>query len=721
MGKKIVALNLALILMVGVVLSSSTAYADETNEKQATDYSQAVGISQDGINTDKNNSLKANLVPASPYLITVGGTSFNSDVNSSGTGWSYNAEENQLDLSGYNGASILSSGDLTIYASGGTFITGVSGANPRSGIAVNGKLNLFFKDILSIKGGNGGQFGGDGIYAKTLNISAEDNESSFKCSGGTGGDYGGCGLYADDIYLDPNQAAITGSAGSNPGYGIVYKNSLYIGVCDMTVQIDYPNGSAIATTGSNPFYYSKWDDIAVENYQITFSVKTYTLTVNGNGGTCWGQNTYAKKFRYPNFLAKLEDYVCSRDGYRQIGWASGSNLTALDENIWLTSNTVIEASWVPVQSNTVLFVGNGGKINGSYYLSTITGSSISVPNRSEATRTDAYGNSMYLLGWTNQLKLSSNSSHVLNYDAGWYLPGSHVSFDSSRTMYAKWASAGNIINYDCNGGRCTDITGSSTGKTQAILSTGSDLTLYVLSDLDVQFQKNDYTFVGWKNDNGDQFVMGQAITGNSSTLTVTNLKAQWAKNCVVYLGGNGGTYTQDGGAFAGVYSYEGKVLKLSDYTFERFGYKLTGWNTKKDGTGKAYSLTDSITLTGDNLNLYAQWAIEGTPFYGSSTDSKDTATCYLVSEQNKVNISLHITSLDNSSIVKGEKPVYFALYKGGRLISIVKNNAVLPANGTIYNTTIYYPATTTPDMCKIFVLDGTNYKPLCQEILCHLS
>lgn len=50
----------------------------------------------------------------------------------------------------------------------------------------------------------------------------------------------------------------------------------------------------------------------------------------------------------------------------------------------------------------------------------------------------------------------------------------------------------------------------------------------------------------------------------------------------------------------------GVAETLTPNAFSREGYDFTGWNTKPDGSGKAYKDGDSIALTED-LTLYAQW------------------------------------------------------------------------------------------------------------------
>jgi len=53
------------------------------------------------------------------------------------------------------------------------------------------------------------------------------------------------------------------------------------------------------------------------------------------------------------------------------------------------------------------------------------------------------------------------------------------------------------------------------------------------------------------------------------------------------------------------YDSGGTVTSLSN-TFEKTGFKFTGWNTSADGTGKAYEAGNTFKIY-ENVTLYAQW------------------------------------------------------------------------------------------------------------------
>ena len=142
-----------------------------------------------------------------------------------------------------------------------------------------------------------------------------------------------------------------------------------------------------------------------------------------------------------------------------------------------------------------------------------------------------------------------------------------------------------------------------------------------------------YTFKGWDLD-------GKIVTSvNSSVFTkdaVINLTATYTQDTfvgddrVLILNANGGTIS---GKASNKYDYlgggnSGTAMSLLPYTPVREGYKFTGWNTKKDGSGKNYTYIywrrwdkdDKDDLNRDtiiknslgaeyyqNVTLYASW------------------------------------------------------------------------------------------------------------------
>ena len=545
MRNKLIALNLALILLVSIFLSMPSASAvGEKDLGSERNCQQATGVPiDDSKKAPPQNagasSIQADAMSVTPYLITVGGTPFYSNTNKSGSGWSYDASHATLNLTNYSGSSIRASGDLTIYSKDFAYICGNSEVFGANAITVSGSLSInIVSGSFRVYGGPGTYAGGDGIHASNLNLNIVRNDRDsigFICNGGEGTTYGGWGICAGDINLFPgvskyqDSSTISGGNSSvNAGYGIVFDNTLSIGVCQMIVQSGNTSGYAIASTKSgNRYYCSIYDDVVDESYRISFTPRIRTLTFDGNGGTYYGQGSSSVNCQYPNSIY-LGDYLFTRSGYAQVGWTTGSNLILMDSRIPVLSNMTLSASWVPVQNKTVLFVGNGGKISGNDYVTAATQTAVNVPSRTEATRIDAYNIPMYLLGWCSDLSWHTDFNHVLNGTGTqkWYMPSSTQTWDRPDVLYARWISLGNIIYYDGNGG----VSGLSPYQVQAILSTGSDMTLYVQNDLG--FTKYGYTFTGWKDSNGTSYVAGQAIAPVTD-LSVTTLQAQWARTFTI--------------------------------------------------------------------------------------------------------------------------------------------------------------------------------------------
>lgn len=610
LDRKIVSLNLALAFIVTMFLGFPSAFAaDET-----------------------------------AYSIIVGDTLFYNTEDKSGTGWSYSASDGVLTLDGYSGSSILASGDLTIYSYETVKVTGDSGTRFGSdAITVDGCLYLFaFSGSAAFTGGRGDTYyGGDGIDAASLYISSFSS-TQITSTGGYGVTRGGYGITGGTISLYAKKATITGGNSSNTaGSGIYFSSSLYIDVSTMTVQAGNTSGYAIVSLGELSYYLSKHVTLTTTgNYKNTYTPNTYTLTLYGDGGTFEGSSSQSFTGQYPTYT-DLGIYVFTRSGYQQVGWVTGSDFVPLGDFYLPTSNTSLYASWVEMQSNSVLFIGNGGTINENYYLKTTTGTSVSIPDRSETVRTDASGSNLYLLGWTNSIDYSCETdlgNYIINRHDKWYLPGATSSIDSQTTLYAHWISEdydSNIICYSGNGG--TSSTGGE-AVVQGSLTSGSDISLYVQDDMG--FTRTGYSFDGWKDSGGTSYATGQLITRPTADFQITNLYAQWVKT----------------------FSYTAK-----------------------------------------------------------SADLADSATCVVTPARYKVDVSLAITSLTNSTPYAKTLPVYYALYQNGRMVAIETNNVSQTSSGMTDSLSIQFESTAQPDTCKIFVFNGTAFVPVCAPLVCQFK
>ncbi len=186
-----------------------------------------------------------------------------------------------------------------------------------------------------------------------------------------------------------------------------------------------------------------------------------------------------------------------------------------------------------------------------------------------------------------------------------------------------------------------------------------------------------YSFIGWFKD-------------QKLTKSITNIKkgstgkkkfyAKWTPNryTIVY-NGNGAT---SGTMTSQTKLKYGKKYQLSANTFKKKGATFLGWNTKADGTGKAYANKETVkNLTyknGKKVTLYAQWLrkIDQSEYKIKQNDGKD--------DTKKINDAL-LEAMD------------IAAEKGGRV-------RVTLAAGT-YNVTIQENAT-----CAIMMRSNVELK-----------
>lgn len=114
-----------------------------------------------------------------------------------------------------------------------------------------------------------------------------------------------------------------------------------------------------------------------------------------------------------------------------------------------------------------------------------------------------------------------------------------------------------------------------------------------------------YSFVGWyEKGNSDKTSYISHRTANDITLT-----AKWTPwTAKVYYASNN---PSAGGSMYDTTVTYSTAKKLSKNEYYLAGYEFTGWNTKSDGTGTAYTDEADYTWTGTQKNervtLYAQW------------------------------------------------------------------------------------------------------------------
>lgn len=522
--KKIVALNLTLVFIFTLLMGVQPAHAEATT----------------------------------PYGILVGGTEFYSNADTAGTGWSYVASSNSLYLNGYSGSSIAAAGNLTIYSQGTVTVTGdasvpyaigatgiltihlasgtatLKGADstPDDGgfgvVAPNVIVYVYGTATLSCIGGNSSASdGGHGIAATdSLNI-ATNPTANISCTGGTGTTSGGLGIFGKTVTVSANGTITGGSSAGTIGAGIGFAGSLYIGPCTLTVQAGGTSGYAIgATPSATSFNLSPHvTETTTGTYKKEYLPKNYTLTLYGSGGTYNGSATKSIT-EQAGKLIYLKNYIFTRSDYQQVGWVTGSDFFPFCALYSQTADTGLNASWVDMQANSVLFIGNGGKIGTDYYSKTTTGAAVSIPDSGSTVWSYTTSTNLILLGWSDELSPTVDPLTQVMSTGKWYLPGSTSNITSKTVLYGQYINKNsNVVFYSGNGG--TSSTGGDT-VIQGKDTLGAARTLIIQDAMG--FTRTGYSFDGWKGDPGVSYAAGTALTCASNSSLRTYLTAQWLAN-----------------------------------------------------------------------------------------------------------------------------------------------------------------------------------------------
>ncbi len=236
-----------------------------------------------------------------------------------------------------------------------------------------------------------------------------------------------------------------------------------------------------------------------------------------------------------------------------------------------------------------------------------------------------------------------------------YEPGTKISPTTDISLYAQWKKIGNIITFNPSGAQGVMENYAIKYNEEGILPTNK----YVIPG---------YTFQGWSTtENGEVDYKDNETIKIEEDIT---LYAVWEANTyTVKFDANGGTGTMENQ----VLTYNVKE-KLNARQFRKNDYIFISWNTKKDGTGKAYKNQAEVLnlITEGTITLYAQW---------KSNFSYEIKN-YKVNEINKYidQVPLH-TSIDShkKNIILGD----------GYSVSITSNNKNYIATGSktkIYNS-----------------------------------
>ncbi len=270
--------------------------------------------------------------------------------------------------------------ELTILVMDGTMTvrsTGGDGISARDG-SYGAMVSIGLADgSLNVTGGTEGV----GIFASSLagitslskTWTAADGTEHYDGREGAGtftvtGGYNGLGISALEVVLDAD-GTVTGG-----GYeaAVAYGDLLLIGnqetgaagsTVDVTLRASNSRYSALeAVRGYDnvlsigehivPEYSYTYPTRPVTAYSLHLYPKTYTTTINGDGGTYDGQGSATVSQAYP-YHVKLSDYAFTRPDYVLSGYQINGQTVGTDYEFIPTADTTVTAQWTYAGKNDV--------------------------------------------------------------------------------------------------------------------------------------------------------------------------------------------------------------------------------------------------------------------------------------------------------------------------------------------------------------------------------
>ena len=332
--------------------------------------------------------------------------------------------------------------------------------------------------------------------------------------------------------------------------------------------------SAFTTVTGNVTYYAHW----------TATLRSYTATFNGNGGSTPSPSTITKT--YGSELGTLP--TCSRTGYTFLGWYTASSSgTKISSATKITGTVTYYAQW-SINSYILTYNVNGGN-------------AVS-PNSKSVQYGSAYG--------TLPTPTKNSDAEYIYTFAGWFTAasgGTQVTANTTMnaydtTIYAHWTATKRsyTIDYQTTYGSL-----NRTSQSVAYGSTGS-CTLTMPSN-DAQYT---YTFQGWYTAaNG-----GGTMVGSSLTLETPSVTGAATYYAYVTIAVNRYTFAFD--ANGGSTPYPSFITKdyneaigtlptCSRAADNTYTYAFAGWFDTAAATGGT-QLTTTTRVT-SNSTWYARW------------------------------------------------------------------------------------------------------------------
>ncbi|MBR3135723.1 MAG: leucine-rich repeat protein [Clostridia bacterium] len=312
--------------------------------------------------------------------------------------------------------------------------------------------------------------------------------------------------------------------------------------------------STVCYASGNYTLYARW------------TPKTYTVTLNPNGGTV---SPTTKTVTYGQAYGALP--TPTRSGYTFLGWwtakeTGGKQVTATTV-CYASGNYTLYASWKAGQTYTVTLNANGGTCGTS-------------------TKTVTYGTAYGTMPVPKRLGYTFAGWWTVKDAGGKKVTASTICYATGNyTLYARWTE-GYTMTFDPNGGAVSPTTKVvKYGQQYGAMPTPT---------------RAGYTFTGWwtTKAEGGKKVVSTTVCYAASGYT---LYARWtAKKFVVTLNPNGGEC-----ATATKTVTYGQAYGTMPVPSPRTGYTFAGWYTAKTGGKKVTATT--VCYASGNYTLYARW------------------------------------------------------------------------------------------------------------------
>ena len=455
-----------------------------------------------------------------------------------------------------------------------------------------------------------------------------------------------------------------GGKACSPSYKNVQYNAAYGTLCTPTRKGYTFNGWYTAATDGTKVSSSTKMGAANKTIYAHWTINTYKLTLNPNGGTACTPST--KNVKYNNAFGEL--CTPTRTGHTFVAWytaASGGTKVTASTKIE-DHNTTIYAHWA-ARNYTLTLNPNGGNAcspstktvtyntaygalcnptrNGytfaGWYTAASGGTKVDANTKMGVGNTTIYAhwnpNPVYVTFMGNGNTGGSTAKQTCYYNTtctlstngftktghawtGWYTAatngtklGDTVKLTANLTVYAHWELAKYHITYNGNG-----HSSGSTALTECVYNANCQLRSN-------GYEKIGHNFDGWFN----------AATGGTRYGTYTQLQnnltvyAHWTpKPYTITYNGN----TNTGGSTAATNCNYNTACTLASNGFTKTGYSWTGWWTTATG-GTKYST--SVTITG-NMTVYAQWKINS---YTLTYNSNGGSACNPTSKTLNYNVA----------------------------------------------------------------------------------